>query len=84
MGLPCVISNKITDECIYSKSVYKLAIDNPIDWAMFINSMKVLSDKERNNLSISNQKQLKKNGFEIKDTVKKVEEIYEKQGEINE
>ena len=76
MGLPCVISNKITDECIYSKSVYKLAIDNPKDWAMFIDNLNVLDDKERNNLSISNQKLLKKNGFEIKNTVESYEKIY--------
>ena len=69
-GLPCLVSDKITREAAITPNIEYLSIDNGVElWVDKIISMK--NSFRRNDQS----ENIIKNGFEIKSSTKKVEEI---------
>lgn len=69
-GLPCFISNTITDEVVLHKNVKKMDINiKPEKWAE-----KILDINPENRHIKSNE--LKENGYDILETSKKMEDFY--------
>ena len=76
-GLPCIISNKVPDECIITKGLVtiKNLEDSPEEWAKHI-----LSRVNIPRIDTSNE--IREHGFDIKETSKWLEKFYlEKVGE---
>lgn len=75
-GLPCLISDKITDECAPSDLVRFASIeDSPKIWADKMEQ--ILADfTDRQAQAVRGSEALKKNGFDIEDAAKKLEDIY--------
>ena len=75
-GLPCLISDKITDECAPSNFVKFASIeDNPTNWA---NKMECMLSKftDRETQARRGTQALRENGFDIVDATKQLENIY--------
>lgn len=70
-GLKCIISDNVSDEVCITDDVYKLSLDNKSKW---IN--KILEYSKSNNRN-SNNKNLIDSGYDIKTSIKKLENIYE-------
>lgn len=71
-GIPCIISQNITDEVIVTQSVIKESIDVPCEmWSQHIENIK----KIKNNRKIIINEEINK--FNIKDNVKRLENLYE-------
>lgn len=70
-GLPCVISDKVPDECIITKGLVtiKNLSDSPEEWAKHVLSKEEIPRVDRS-------KEIKKNGFDIKETAKWLEKFY--------
>lgn len=76
-GLPCILSDKITDECKVTNLVKFLSIDNGVKiWRSLFERTKLFSDDERINSSEKACLDIIKNGFEINSNTKYLEEIY--------
>jgi len=76
-GLPCIISDRITDECCVSDKVYRISIDKGIsNWVNKFLDFK-FDNYDRQNESLVNCKLLKENGFDIYSNVKRLENYYE-------
>ena len=71
-GLPCLVSNNVTDECKINDNVEFLPIDNSLLWAEGIIRMK---DRRIYDESII-KSNLIKNGFDIVNNARKLKEIY--------
>lgn len=72
IGLPCIISNRITIDIIFNKDqVTALEIGKPIEWANAINSIKAFSYEDGNAKIIDC-------GFSIKRTVDIITDFYER------
>lgn len=75
-GLPCIISDKITKDVKLTRLVQFESIeDKPKKWAERIDKIEI-EDRERNKEEI--HKQIREEGFDIKENAKKLEEIYMK------
>jgi len=73
-GLPCLISDKITDKVKLTNLVQFASIEEePKKWADRIINIE-LEDREKNKEVLC--KQIKEKGFDIKENAKKLEEIY--------
>lgn len=68
-GLPCVMSDRVTDECIVTDLVKSLPIDDPKLWAEAILSMKDTPRTDR--LS-----DIQKSGYDITAAAEKLERFY--------
>ena len=76
-GLPAIISDKITTECIVSNFVNILPIDNgPELWSEEFKKITINSVDKRNKLAEDACKLLKNNGFELHANTKILENIY--------
>lgn len=74
-GLPCVLSTNVTNECAVTDQVQFLSLDDTaVDWASKI--IKEAESSSRVENSRRAKVALKKQGFDIKDSVKKLESIY--------
>lgn len=74
-GLPCVISDKVPDECIVTEglvTVQKLS-DSVENWAKHVVSRANMQRKDM-------EEQIKAHGFDIAENVKWLEEFYLKHG----
>jgi glycosyltransferase involved in cell wall biosynthesis len=74
-GLPCIVSNRVTEECSFTDLVKFLELESNFDeWAQ--NILKIASKKR-----IANQAQItmaaQKNGFDLKDNVEKMMGVFE-------
>ncbi len=69
-GLPCLMSDTVTDEIIVTDLVKTLPINNPEQWAQKI--LNTDFSKERRNT----KEEIVKSGFDIKDTIRRLEEFY--------
>jgi glycosyltransferase involved in cell wall biosynthesis len=73
-GLPCLISDKITEKVKITDLVEFESIDKSSEiWARHIEKIQ-LEDREKNQEKILEQ--IKKAGFDIKENAKKLEKIY--------
>lgn len=73
-GLPCLISDKITEAVKLTDLVKFLPIDkSPKIWAEEIKKTKII-DRKKDNLSI--QRKVKEAGYDIKENAKKLENLY--------
>ena len=70
-GLPCIISDRVAEKAIVHPNVYRLSIDGACEeeWAKAISEH--LLDEP-----IHDQTLLIRNGFDIKDTVSQIRNIY--------
>ncbi|CAK6476263.1 Putative glycosyltransferase EpsF [Peribacillus frigoritolerans] len=70
-GLPCIISNKITNEVVIRNDCDQLSLDlTCIDWAKKILNVKQNTDRE------TAYELIETKGFSVKDEIKKIENIY--------
>lgn len=75
-GLSCYLSDTITDECIVTKDVKKIAIDeHPIVWAEAIVNTK-RKDREQTKENVKREMQLA--GYDIMYDAKKLKSLYQK------
>lgn len=73
-GLPCIISDKITDKVKLTNLVQFESIEkNPKEWVKKVENTSI-EDREKSKPKIL--KQIKESGFDIKENAKKLEEIY--------
>ena len=76
-GLPCILSDKITEECAVCDLVKFVSIEQGVDkWIDVLNTINVYNDAERKEMSSYACKMLIKNSFEIEENVSKLEKIY--------
>ena len=75
-GLKSIISDSVTTECAVSDLVSFLSINNYKKWISEIEKTKIPTNDERKEKSDDACENLKKNGFEIKSSVKRLEKIY--------
>lgn len=76
MGLPCIISDNITKECIVSDFVTSVSInENENVWSNKIEQMLYIFSN-RTNQAERGIIGLKNHGFDIKDTAKHIESVY--------
>ncbi len=74
-GLPCIISDKITDKVKLTNLVQFESIEeSPKEWAKKIENISI-EDREESKPKIL--KQIKESGFDIKENAKKLEKIYD-------
>lgn len=74
-GLPCVLSTSVTNECAVTDMVEFMSLnDAAVDWALKIIKEAELSNRDDNSRRARDV--LKKQGFDIKDSVKKLEGLY--------
>ncbi len=74
-GLPCIISDKITDKVKLTDLVQFESIEkSPKEWAKKIENTRI-EDREKSKPKIL--KQIKESGFDIKENAKELEKIYE-------
>lgn len=78
MGLPCIISDKITKECIVSNLVESVSIN--IDPKVWADKIEQILSNFTDRISQSNEgiKGLRRNGFDVSDTAIQLDEIYRK------
>lgn len=76
-GLPCIISDKVTKEVKVTDLVEFISLDNIDEWVNAIEKTQICDRNENKDYIL---KQVKDSGFDIKDNVNKLLEIYE---EIN-
>jgi glycosyltransferase involved in cell wall biosynthesis len=70
-GLPCLISDNITDEVILSKDCISYSISKkPQDWAKKMNEISYEKNRE------TAYKFIDKSGFSVNEEIKKIEKIY--------
>lgn len=69
-GLPCLLSNTITDELKFGSKVHYLPLNNVTMWAEV--AQQYISDQDR----YSGQAEINNNGLDIRDTAKQLEKIY--------
>lgn len=74
-GLPIVMADTITRECIFASNVKQLSLkDDPEKWANTILEMvKTNNRKQQSNIGI---KAINKSGYNIKDSAKQLKELY--------
>lgn len=76
VGLPCIISNYITKECAPSELVeFESINESPEKWIKHINTL-LNKFNDRYKQSEAGRFALKQEGFDIKDSCRKLEEIY--------
>ncbi|MCM1227309.1 MAG: glycosyltransferase family 1 protein [Clostridium sp.] len=74
-GLPCLISDAITRECIFFDKVISMSLSaSPENWARRI--LNIIENNNRAEDSYIAVKNIKKAGFDICDSAKKLREIY--------
>lgn len=71
-GLPCIISNNITKECVINDNVVFLDIDNPLDWVNVIFSKKLNRILDDDLI----RHRLVEKGFDLDENSRKLLEIY--------
>lgn len=69
-GLPCLLSDTVTDELSFGANVHYLPLDNENIWA------NVALEYAAGNDRYSGLKEIKKHGLDIRDTAHKLEKIY--------
>ena len=74
-GLPCIISDKITKDVDVSELVKRLPTDDPKAWAQEI----IATPTERKNVT----DKIKKAGFDVKDTARRLTDFYMSVGGSN-
>lgn len=78
-GLPTIISDNVSDECICTELVKKLSLsDSPKIWAERIISM--VENNDRKKSSIQAECLIKKKGFDIKTNALELKKIYGQEG----
>lgn len=78
-GLPMIISDKVSDECICTDLVKKLSLnDSPMIWAEHIVSM--VENNDRKKSSKQAECLIKKKGFDIRTNALELKKIYEQEG----
>ncbi len=74
-GLPCVISDVITKECIFFDDIVSMSLnDSPKKWAKKILSL--IENNNRTEASDTAIKNIKKAGFDIRDSAEELRKIY--------
>jgi len=77
MGLPCVLSDKITKECVFTDLVKFLPIDNPGEWKNVI----LESKSWKIGRTMASEKAIsaaKENGYDLGMNAKKLQQYFEK------
>lgn len=75
-GLPCLISNVVTEECVLGESSRIMSLTQDVaEWAKLLEKL-YTHYVDRNQLSICNIRQAREKGFDINVEAKKLEEIY--------
>lgn len=74
-GLPCIFSDAITKECVFTDTVQFLPLDtDPLSWATnIIEMVKRNKRKENSNAAVKRAREV---GFDIEDGAKKLRAIY--------
>lgn len=70
-GLPCILSNKITNEIKVTENVEFLDLENELDWKELIEKMYNKKEKRENKFSV-----LKEQGYDIKDIADFFQDFY--------
>lgn len=74
-GLPCVLADTITKECICTRNVKQLSLqDKPEDWADAI--LQLINENNRPMAVEHAADQIRQAGFDIKDEASKLKKIY--------
>lgn len=75
-GLPCLISDSITDECIMTELVRKLSIQEPPEiWADAIVNTNI---QDRNSIKERVESDIREAGYDIEFGAKKLKDLYQK------
>ena len=75
-GLPCLISDSITDECIMTELVRKLSIQEPPEiWADAIVNTNI---QDRNSIKERVESDIREAGYDIEFGAKKLRDLYQK------
>lgn len=69
-GLPCLLSDTITDELQFGSKVHYLPLNKESVWAEVAQKYIVYQDR------FSGQQEIKKHGLDIRDTANQLERIY--------
>lgn len=69
-GLPCIISDKISRECVITKSVYLLSLEDKID--LWVDNILKVKENERK----SEKELIIKSGYDIKSIVNELAKLY--------
>lgn len=75
-GLPCVVSNKVTQEVDFGDINWQSIDDSPDKWSDAVLTMQVRSDQERDEYRKNNLHLIEK--FDISQSIKQLDEIYTK------
>lgn len=75
-GLPCVVSNKVTQEVDFGDINWQSIDDSPDKWSDAVLTMKVRSDQKRDEYRKNNLHLIEK--FDINQSIKQLDEIYAK------
>ena len=76
-GLPCIVSDKVTREVDFGDIIWKSIEDDPQIWADTILSMGQRTEVQRKQYRLQHVKQIAR--YDIKESAKLVENIYERQ-----
>lgn len=74
-GLPCIVSDKVTQEVDFGDIIWKSIEDDPQTWADTIFSMMQRTDEQRKQYRLQHAKQIAH--YDIRESVKLVENIYD-------
>lgn len=75
-GVPSLLSNRITDECIFSEIVSQLPLENVAEWEdKIINLVR----EDRNARSVKNISLARDEGYDIVHEVRKLEKMYQEE-----
>ncbi|WP_226675674.1 glycosyltransferase [Rossellomorea aquimaris] len=70
-GLPCLISDVITDEVVLSKECIRLPLNLPTEnWVNNILNFNMFSNRDQGSIAVE------QTGYSVKDEIKKVEKLY--------
>lgn len=76
-GLPCIVSDKVTREVDFGDIVWKSIEDDPQAWADTMISMQRRTEEQRKQYRLQHEKQIAH--FDIRESVKLVENIYDRE-----
>lgn len=77
-GIKSILSTEISDECALTESVFFLKLDDgPSEWAkLIVNILENRINENRKDISEHNMVKIRKNGFDIMESIKGLEKIY--------
>lgn len=77
MGLPCILSDKITTECVFSDLVKFLSINNVEEWK---NTILAISKNQKKRVTASKRAILaaKENGYDLSSNAQKLQQYFDK------